>query len=261
MYQPPGSGFFVRRDMTLNIPKNKVDFAEICEFGDIGEQLYYEFLNLGFPLTASAGSDVPWGNTVGTSRVYVYTGKQFDPDAWFAALKAGHTFVTAGPMLEFTVNGELPGSEIQAHPGDVLRVKAAAFGGPVLPQYLEVVAQGEVVRSAARGQLSLDFTIPVRGSTWIAARCAGAHTTPVYVKVDRRKFWKVEQVGALVARRLEQLKEVEELTTQEIAISHLGNWDNPEAMKNGAAQLRERIQAARAIYQDLLRRAKQEAGQ
>ena len=79
--------FLVDRDMSLNIARGKVDFVEICEFGKIGVDLYYEFLNLGFRLTAAAGSDVPWGArigaTVGDSRVYAYTGKPFDPDQWF----------------------------------------------------------------------------------------------------------------------------------------------------------------------------------
>jgi hypothetical protein len=118
----------VGRDMTLNIPRHRIDFAEFCEYGDIGEELYYEFLNLGFSLTASAGSDVPFGNTIGTSRVYVHTGNPFSPDAWFAALREGHTFVTSGPMLEFTVNGQIPGTEIHSreHRGRGFRISRQA---------------------------------------------------------------------------------------------------------------------------------------
>ncbi len=80
MQQPNALGFFVRRSMTLEVPRGKTDFFEICEFGNLGLETYYEFLNLGFPLSVAAGSDVPWGNTVGTSRVYAYTGKSFSPD-------------------------------------------------------------------------------------------------------------------------------------------------------------------------------------
>lgn len=45
VYQPPNMGFWVREDMTMNVAQGKVDFAEISEFGDINENLYYEFLN------------------------------------------------------------------------------------------------------------------------------------------------------------------------------------------------------------------------
>ena len=249
IYQPTGSAFHVRRDMTLNVPAGRVDFAEICEFGDIGDDLYYEFLNLGFPLTASAGSDVPWGNTVGTSRVYAYTGERFSPDAWFAAVKAGHTFVTTGPMLEFTVNGKIAGSEIEAKAGDVLHIKAAATGEAVPPRYLEIVAQGEVVTSTKAPRV--EFDLPVRDSTWIAARCYGAHTTPVYVKVGRRSFARRELLPALVARRLETLKELEDAMARDLPAMGQGNWDNPAAWRENAAALREQIKAAREIYRQL----------
>src|SRR5262249_51419478 len=120
IYRPAPMNYFVRQDMTLNVPAGRVDFAEFCEYGDIGEDLYYEFLNLGFRLAASAGSDAPYGNTIGTSRVYAYTGTEFSPDAWLAALKAGHTFVTNGPMLDLKVDQQIPGSTINARKGDVL---------------------------------------------------------------------------------------------------------------------------------------------
>jgi hypothetical protein len=259
MYRPPSYSFYVARDMSLNIPTNRIDFAELCEFGAIGEDLYYEFLNLGFPLAASAGSDVPWGNTIGTSRVYAYTGPKFDTDAWFAALKAGHTFVTSGPMLEFTVNGQLPGSEIVARAGDTLRIKATASGDPVTPEFLEVVEQGGVIRGAQpadnKKALSVEFEIPVQHSSWIAARCAGAHTTPVYIKVGNERFWKLDQVERLVANRMKQLDQIDELSTREIPMYHQGDQENPSAWKSGAGQLRQRVEAARGAYRKLLREA------
>jgi hypothetical protein len=261
IYRPPIGGYWVARDMTLNIAHQRADFAEFCEYGDIGEELYYEFLNLGFPLAASAGSDVPYGNTIGTSRVYAYTGNRFSPDAWFAALREGHTFVTNGPMLEFTVNGQIPGTEIHAKAGDRLRIKAAAYGNSVLPGHLEVVEQGEVIHSAqplsqqAR-ELSVEFTIAAQHSTWIAARCYGAHTTPVYVKVGEERFWKRSQIGALIARRLEQLQEVRQLIREGIPDGHAGGWDNPATFHKVAAQLEKRVKEARAIYEGLLMQSK-----
>lgn len=78
-------------------------------------------------------------------------------------------------------------------------------------------------------------------SMWIAARTAGAHTTPVYVKVDGRRFWRLDQVEALVARRLDPLVQIEKLPDQDIPLMRQGNWDNPAAMKESAAQLRKNV--------------------
>ena len=53
-YAHVNSGIFhVHRDMSMNVPREKVDFVEILQFNQLGTDLYYEFLNLGCKLTAS----------------------------------------------------------------------------------------------------------------------------------------------------------------------------------------------------------------
>src|SRR5207248_11063400 len=96
------------------------------------------------------GSDAPWGGTVGDSRVYAYTGKSFDADDWFAAVKKGRTFVTVGPQLEFTVDGSLPGDELTPKNGAILKIHAKEMAGYLnfALEPLEIVANGEVIRSA-----------------------------------------------------------------------------------------------------------------
>jgi len=153
--------------------------------------LYYESLNLGFRLTATGGSDVPWGDTIGISRVYAYTGQRFDPDAWFNAVKAGRTFVTSGPMLELTVNGEIPGAEITARLGDTLRIKATASGHSVPPQYLEVVEQGDVLKSlrqpAGGEEVSCEFELRVRHKHLdCGALCRRAHQPGLSASASNR---------------------------------------------------------------------------
>jgi hypothetical protein len=152
-------------------------------------------------------------------------------------------------MLEFTVNGKIAGSEIEARPGEMLHIKAAATGDTVPPRYLEVVAQGEVLRSTRSA--SLEFDLAVHDSTWIAARCDGAHTTPVYVKVGGRSFARRDQLPNLVARRLETLKDLDDALNQDIPVFQRGNWENPTVWRNSAAALRERIKAARDSYQQM----------
>ncbi len=74
-------------DSTINVARRKVDFFEILQFRQLGLEDFYDFLNLGFKLTASAGSDLPWGSMLGEARVYAYTGPRFSADAWFEALR------------------------------------------------------------------------------------------------------------------------------------------------------------------------------
>lgn len=259
--------FQVHRDMTINIPRHKVDFAEICEFGTVGTDLYYEFLNLGFQLTATGGSDVPWGNTIGNSRVYVYTGGKLDPDQWFDGLQKGHTFVTAAPILEFTVDNRLPGDALNPAKGKMLKVHARALvASPNVPLgRLEIVTNGEVIRAAdpASTSAALDFEIPADHSMWIAARAAAAHTTPVYITVDGKRHWKLSEVPALLEKRLHTLDEVEKLIDSRGATVPLGHeieWENPEAFREDCDALRQMVYEARAVYLKLQEEARAQVG-
>ncbi len=266
--------FQVHRDMSINIPKGKTDFIEVMQFAQMGTDLFYEFLNLGFKMTASAGSDVPWGGTVGEVRVYAFLGDTpFTPDAWFDAVRRGRTFVTNGPMLDFRVDSAYPGDEIAGDPRHPLRIRARAWGHPdrMVPSDLEIVSQGEVIRKLEsqdpqRRELSLDFEMPAGHGFWIAARAKGndgslAHTTPIYVIRDTLRFWKYENVNELIAKRLASLDEVEKLVNQAREDVKQGkNLDNRvtrQLAEQGSALL-DRVNEARGIYQKLTAAAQEE---
>lgn len=209
---------FATWDATINVPRGKVDFIEILQFRNLGLEDFYDFLNLGFKLTASAGSDVPWGNTIGEVRMYVFTGKDFSADTWFAAMKEGRTFVTNGPMLDLKVDEAIAGDEIKPARNAKLRIRARSWAPPSIgaPKTLEIIAHGEAIRSAEssdskQSELRLDFTITADDSLWIAARTtsfngAVAHTSPIYVIVDGENFRSKSKLSQLVEQRLNVLK-------------------------------------------------------
>lgn len=266
--------FFVHRDMSINIPKGKVDFVELMQFGKLGTELFYEFLNLGFKVTASAGSDVPWGGTIGEERVYAYVGEEtFSADVWFEALRGGRTFVTSGPMLDLRVDDAMPGGEIRLDEGRKLRVRARAWGDPdrMVPSTLEIVRHGEVIESAKQDgtestELALDFEIDAGKGFWLAARAEGsdgtkAHTTPVYVTVEPFRFWKHEGIQDQIDQRIESLKEIETIVDEaRVAVSEdKPGLDRPQ--RQLAAQgdaLLERVDDARGIYEALRKTAEEE---
>lgn len=259
--------FHVDRDMSINIPKGKVDFAEVLQFARLGTELYYDFLDLGCKLTASAGSDVPWGGTVGEVRTYAFIGKQpFTADAWFEAFGRGRTFVTDGPMLDLRVDEAYPGDQITIREGRKIHVKARAFGDPevTVPTRLEIVCQGEVIRTAestdaSRKELSLEFDLDAGDGFWIAARAwAGdgrkAHTTPVYVVRPGLRFWRFDAVDELIRKRLASLDEVETIVREARKLNDEGKAGEDRYLTELASQgpeLLDRIEAARRIYADL----------
>jgi len=93
------------------------------------QDIYYRVLDAGFRIAPAAGSaSGAISNPLGYNRVYVHVPEPPTYDAWWDALRAGHSFVTNGPLLDARANG--------AEPGSVLRGKGS------LKIALEVVVQG-----------------------------------------------------------------------------------------------------------------------
>jgi hypothetical protein len=268
--------FHVHRDMTMNVPRQKADFAEILQVNNLGTRLYYEFLNLGCKLTASAGSDVPWGGTIGEVRAYACLGKKpFSADAWFEAFRRGRTFTTSGPMIEFRVDNALPGDEIRVKADRKLRVHARAWGDPkrMAPVKLEIVRHGEVIRSAEstdpkNPEARLDFTVDAGFGCWIAARARGgegtsAHTTPVYIVREGLRFWKFNSLDELFQKRLTSLGQIERIVAEAKQLDAEGKLEQDRYRKQLALQgdlLLERVTQARKLYDELNRVAEAERG-
>ena len=174
-------------------------FLQHPQNNNLGLQDYYDFLNLGVKVTATAGTDYP-APVVGEEITYAYTGtSKFSPDTWYAAVKKGSTFVSNGPMLAFTVGDAMPGDDPPEQEREAEDSRAGARAG------IDRRAQGARDRRArsrdprggfaqpAAGQTVVDFEVTAAESQWIAARTtsfngAVAHTTPVYVIVDNKSF-------------------------------------------------------------------------
>ncbi len=87
------------------------------------QDLYYRLLDAGVRLAPSAGSaSGVLANPVGYDRVYVYVGEHLAYGSWWDGLRAGHSFVTNGPLLLVTANGMRPGQVFQANPGARLQI-------------------------------------------------------------------------------------------------------------------------------------------
>ncbi len=231
-----GVSFHGYRGMVLNTLRGKNDFLELAQYcvpeGPLALDHYYMFLDLGVKLTALAGSDFPWCGRgpayglpgpqlaqIGNARFYTYVGGPLTFDSWFAAVKAGRTFATTGPMLLLTVNGRMPGDTLDVASGTRVRVKAEALGHPaqVPLESVEIVGHGRVLaraegRDAAR--LTTEIEVPIEHGMWIAARArAGApqaaHTTPVYVTVNGGSFANADTLGARLDAAEMYLREIE----------------------------------------------------
>jgi TolB protein len=185
----PYLGAYTAKSLPMDVALGRIDSLDINAFYEATVPLWYRLLNCGFRLPASAGTDV-FLNRVnsrlpGADRAYVGIDGEFSYDGWIRGLKAGKSFVTNGPMIDFP-----PGSTIKLDgPGDV-PVKAEATSLAPIDRF-EVVLNGEVVGKGELGadKLSarIDQRVKVTKSGWYGVRVfAGkqqAHSSPVYVEV------------------------------------------------------------------------------
>ena len=266
-----GMSFHGYRGMTVTVLAGKLDFLELAQFcvpgGPIHTEHYYRFLDLGFRLTALAGSDFPWCgrgergapdrfSQIGDARFYTYVGEDFNFDNWLSGVKAGHTFATTGPIVDLRVNGRLPGSEVDLAEGEKVRVVANAFGdgARIGLTELEVVGHGEVIRRAAGqgdNQLSLEFDLEVGHGIWIAARASAgpgyvAHTTPVYVTVGGGGFHNPRTLEENLERCERDLLELEQELRDPGSQLDSEAWRHAERLRDQIAQTRDALRALAA---------------
>ena len=194
---------------------------------DFGFQTYYTLLDCGFRLRPTAGTasgvhPVP----LGFSRVYVHLGPTFDARRWIDGLNAGQSFVTTGPMLLATVDGEDPGHVFRiAEKGPrTFRVAGESLSARPIDR-IELVVNGQVVdtiRPENRADEQSAYTsrfaigVPLAESSWVAVRSCEvepdgrtrfAHTAPFHV----------EMAGALVRPRRREVEYLVGLIRAELA--------------------------------------------
>jgi hypothetical protein len=179
---------------------------------------WYRFLNLGYRLPIVGGTDKMSSEVpIGAVRAYVHllTDEPLTFDGWAAAVRAGRTFVTSGPVLELAVDGHEPGEVVRlTSAGRVEVVVRARAAQPVITE-LELVVNGRVVATTAAAagstELALHETVEIAAGAWIGARSRSrteipsafatsmaAHTSPVYVEVEGRPFVpSVEDAGVV----------------------------------------------------------------
>jgi hypothetical protein len=242
------NGCDLQRGFPWYITTGQIDFVELLQFSHLNALDYYDYLNLGFRITAAAGSDVPWGSTLGEVRTFVYTEKPYSADNWFKGLKDGHTFVSNGPALFLQADDQLPGTEIMKTAGSTTQLKVKAFSNPgigVINSLAIYNNDGLLVEKFNENKsdsVEIDLTHELKKSQWLAAyvNCdngAVAHTTPVYFIVDGHPTWDAVKGPEIIRQQLNLIQQTE---------------DEENARKRTDAGIVQRMNMARAFYNNLL---------
>lgn len=170
-----------------------VDALNIADGFPIEYEWYYQLLDCGFRLPISTGTD--WWE-YDQNRVFVQIEGAFTYDSWLAGLRGGRTFISNGPLLQITVNGQGPGATLTAPP----RVKVVARAISRVPfARLELIHDSVVVAektASDQRDAVIEWETTIDHSGWVAARVGGetktrmgypvfAHTNPIYIQSSR----------------------------------------------------------------------------
>lgn len=187
------------------VATGRVDAVEMIRQQSFNHIEYYRYLNAGYRIPLVGGTDKMSNEVpVGMYRTYAYIpeDREFTYDAWRDSVSKGRTFLSGGPIMEFSVDGYQIGDTMKVSKDGTVEIEASAES--VIPiNTLEIIVNGKVVASTSEtnGQrkLSLKANVKIDGDSWIAARCGGpgyfgnlihhdvwnrgvfAHTSPIYV--------------------------------------------------------------------------------
>jgi len=250
-------------ELPVDVALGKLDYMEIVGFSDHKSTaaVWYKLLNLGFKIPAGGGTDAtanyaaPIRGQVGFDRVYVWMPQwPASIDLWLDELKQGRTFATNGPLIEFTLGGEMVGSELKFEAPQSAVPFTAKLRSIVPVNHLELVCNGKVVQSflldGGKETADMKGEIALYESGWCVLRAwsekaeypvmdkyAYATTSPVYVTIGGKRAYAredAEYFKAWIDRTIE-------------ITNAYPDWNSSDEKQRVMSKLRE----ARAVYDSL----------
>lgn len=196
-----------RAEHAASIISGDIDALEMTSWGDLYSGIspyslsdWYRYLNCGYQVAAVGGTDKMSADTaVGTVRTYarMMPGQPFTYSAWMEAVRRAETFVSYGPLLDFSVNGKPMGSQIDfPASGGTVDVVWEVSSVTIPVSRVELVVNGEIRESTqvhsenshGSWQVNLDrsswLALLVRGHYDDQPEIITAHSSAVMVKIE-----------------------------------------------------------------------------
>jgi TolB protein len=250
-------------ELPVDMALHKLDYMEIVGFSDHKSTaaVWYRLLNLGFHLPAGAGTDAttdyaaPIRGNVGFDRVYVRVPSgPLSLKSFYEGLKKGRTFATNGPLIEFTLGGQMVGSELKFDAPQSAIPFTAKLHSIVPLDHLEIVCNGRVAQTlkleGARDSADVHGTLSLNSSGWCVLRAwtenaeypvldkyVYATTSPIYVTITGKPLRSPEDAkyfAAWIAQTID-------------VTSRYPDWNSPEEKQT----VLDRLRAAQQIYEKL----------
>ncbi len=196
-----------RAEHAASIIAGEIDAVEMTSWGNLYAGInpyslsdWYRYLNCGYLIPAVGGTDKMSAMTaVGTIRTYAHLthGEPFTYKTWMEAVRRAETFVTYGPLMDMSVDGQPMGSRISLPAlGGTVSVIWQVASVTVPMTRVELVINGEIreSREVDPWQDSSSWSVKTDRSQWMALLIRGhypdqseiisAHSSPVFLDVD-----------------------------------------------------------------------------
>ena len=227
------------RDTTINEegtgkPRDRKRYPSYKGNAEWSHDVYFRLLDCGLRIPPAAGSgsgEAP--NPIGYNRVYVQVDGDLTYEKWWQQLRAGAVFVTNGPLMKPSVEGQMPGHVFQGPVGKKLEFEIAlTFSTREPVSYLEIIKDGHVEHEVRFDEYAKNARLPkvqfdhsgwflVRAVTTLPKTYRFAMSGPYYVEIgyERRisksaaQFfldWVYERAKQIKLSDPEQRKEVME---------------------------------------------------
>jgi hypothetical protein len=194
-------------ELPVDVALGKVDYLEVMGFSThlVTSEIWYRLLNCGFRVPAGAGTDAfpnfaSLRGPPGLVRAYARVEGRFTHRSWLDAVKAGRTFVTNAPLLEFSLGGHQIGDMVRLAPGSPILRARVVMRSAVPVDHIEIIGNRRVVATIPlrAGGTNVDTTVTLRvaESGWFVLRARAdrprlpvldlhpfASTSPIYVQV------------------------------------------------------------------------------
>ena len=200
-----------RAENAAAVVSGQVDAIEMTSWGNLWGGIdpyslsdWYRYLNCGYQVAAVGGTDKMAADTaVGTVRTYarIPAGRPFSYDNWMEAVRRAETFVTYGPLLEFMVEGQPMGSQLDLPAGGgAVDVSWEVASATIPISRVDLMVNGEVRESQTvpAGGAAGHWSCHLDQSSWLALLVRGrypeqpeivaAHSSAVMVTVGNTRL-------------------------------------------------------------------------
>ena len=233
-----------------------LDAQNIFDGGNRGnyEESFYRYLNIGVKTPFSTGTD--WFID-DFSRVYVPLRGELTSEGWLKQLRAGRSFITNSPLLEFSADGRPIGDTL-----NIERTKTVNLSGVAKARMdfgrIEIIHNGHVVAtspSKANGghfEAELKHALQIDQPGWVALRTPltkrkntfgnqiYSHTSPIYFQIAGQNRFDLKVANELVG---EMESDMEKVKKQAVFANPAERKSVLDVYLDGIVELKRRINA------------------